>query len=102
MSSFDVVVKLDVATMAATVIETLGIELGTQALGVSEARTVRQWIDGTRTVRGATAAQRLRTVTQIIDELSVALAPSQIQGWFTAGNPDLEFKSAMDLLNESR
>lgn len=97
-SSFDAVLKQDTPSLAATTIDTLGLEWGTRALRISETRTVKQWIEGTRSVRSATTMLRLRVVAQIIAELKSGLTDTQIQGWFTLPNPELGFESVIGLL----
>lgn len=99
-SSFQIAISSDPSTLADRVASVLGLELAARAVGVSETRAVRQWIEGERAVKGASTLLRLRTVAQIVEELSADLTPYEIRGWLTVAHPRFNFKSAVQLLEE--
>lgn len=97
--SFQRAVATPTSVMAKRVMGVLGPERTVRALGVADARTVRQWIDS-HNIRGADPLLRLRTVFQIISELERCLDDDQIVGWFSALNPAFGLKPAIDVLND--
>lgn len=99
MSRFSSVLTEEPPALAEWLGEVLGVELAARALGVSDARTVKQWGDGTRAIR-TNALLRLRTVAQIVDELSEELTPTGIQAWFTVFHPDFGFNTVIQILDE--
>ncbi|MGW5525250.1 hypothetical protein [Gordonia sp. NPDC003950] len=99
-NSYELAVFGDTSTLAQRAAEVLGLELAARAVGVSESRAVRQWIEGERGVKGAATLLRLRTVAQLVDELSGTMTPYEIQGWLTVANPGFGFKSPVQMLEE--
>ncbi|MEN2510507.1 hypothetical protein [Gordonia polyisoprenivorans] len=98
--SYELAVFGDTATLAQRVVDALGLTLAARVLGVSETRGIRQWIEGERDVKGAATLTRLQTAAQIVAELSEALTPREIQGWWTVAHPEFAFKSPLQLFEE--
>ena len=75
----------------------LGARLVAYLAGVQETRAVRQWADGTRTIRDLDDEQRLR-----IAFLTARDSREVAQSWFQGLNPQLDDRSPARVLRDEK
>ena len=92
-------VRATPAEMATVVLDVLGVESALAALDVADGRTIHNWIEGTREIRRRSLV-RLIVVYQVVLELQGELPPAQIRQWFMSVNPEFQFRTAIQLLDD--
>src|SRR5680860_661284 len=68
--------------------------------GVTETRAVKEWADGSRSIRSPETEARLRLALQIAVMLAERDDARVVQAWFTGLNPQLDDRSPARLLRE--
>lgn len=95
-------VRVGQAELVSGLRELLGTRLVAYLAGVQETRAVRQWAEGTRTIRDLDDEQRLRIAYHAALVITARDSREVAQSWFQGLNPQLEDRSPARLLREEK
>ncbi len=94
-------VAFDIADIAGFLQEMLGQKLVAYIAGVSDPKTVGNWVRGEQAPR-TEADHRLRTAFQIFHLLQGEESPHTVRAWFVGLNPQLDDDTPVDAIREGR
>jgi hypothetical protein len=94
-------VEFAIADIAEFLQETLGQKLVAYIAGISDAKTVGQWIRGKQAPRQE-AEVRLRTAFQVFHLLQDDESPHTVRAWMIGMNPQLDDVSPAEALHEGQ
>lgn len=92
-------VSFEIADIAAFLQETLGQRLVAFMAGVSDPKTVGQWIRGAQRPRHE-SEEHLRTAFQVFHLLQDEESPHTVRAWFIGMNPQLDDVSPAEAIHE--
>lgn len=79
----------------------VGSDLAARATGVRQARTVRDWRDGVRDIRGQRTRDRARIAMRAVFLIDHFAGKEAARAWISAPNPSLGDRSPADVLGDS-
>jgi len=94
-------VEFAIADIAEFLQETLGQKLVAYIAGISDPKTVGQWIKGAQAPRHD-AEVRLRTAFQVFHLLQDEESPHTVRAWMIGMNPQLDDVSPAEALHEGQ
>jgi len=94
-------VEFAIADIAEFLQETLGQKLVAYIAGISDAKTVGQWIKGSQAPRHDSEV-RLRTAFQIFHLLQDEESPHTVRAWMIGMNPQLDDVSPAEALHDGQ
>ncbi|HJQ42967.1 MAG TPA: hypothetical protein VJ831_07780 [Jatrophihabitantaceae bacterium] len=95
-------VRVTQAELITALRDLLGARLVAYLAGVQETRAVRQWADGTRTIRDVDDEQRLRLAYHVALVLTARDSREVAQSWFQGLNPQLDDRSPARVLRDEK
>ena len=77
----------------------VGLTVASEAVGMSEARALKHWIDGSRAIQSHDTLARLYLVLDLAVAMSEVFADDAVARWFQLYNKDLDGKTPIQFLN---
>lgn len=84
---------------ARSLAEIVGMKVASEAVGMSETRALRQWIDGSRSIQAQDTLARLYLVLDLALALSELFEVDAVARWFQLYNRHLDGKTPIQFLN---